>query len=239
MWVYYHILFNKLEEVQHMNSIIKMKKPGQTQWVSRYLFGLAVVVFLAVVFASLAEDVWFREGFSWDAPIILGIHSLSTSTLDFIMKLVTQTGNAGAIALVLTLAGWFYWKQRKIDAISILGAFAGAVGINALLKLVFARPRPHLFPPLVVETDFSFPSGHVTAAVAVYGFIAFLLWQNRHYIWAVLSALWVLAVAFSRIYLGVHYPSDTLAAMAFTSLWLIGVLYARDKFLSHMKQPSS
>jgi undecaprenyl-diphosphatase len=215
-----------------------MKKSRPIQWISHYLLGLAVVVSLAVIFASLAEDVWFREGFSWDAPIILGIHSLSTPTLDTLMKVVTQTGNAGAIALVLALAGWFYWKQRKVDAISILGAFGGGVGINALLKLVFARPRPHLFPPLVVETDFSFPSGHVTAAVAVYGFIAFLLWQNRHHIWAALSALWVLVVAFSRIYLGVHYPSDTLAAMAFTSLWLIGILYARGAYLSHMKQPS-
>jgi len=216
-----------------------MKKSRQIQWATRYLFGLAVIIFLAVIFASLAEDVWFQEGFSWDAPIILGIHSLSTPTLDTIVKLVTQTGNVGAIALVLALAGWFYWKQRKIDAISILSAFGGAVGINALFKLVFARPRPHLFPPLVLETDFSFPSGHVTAAVAVYGFIAFLLWQNRHRIWAVLSALWILVVAFSRIYLGVHYPSDTLAAMAFTSLWLIGVLYARSAYLDHMNQPSS
>jgi undecaprenyl-diphosphatase len=216
-----------------------MKKSRQIQWATRYLFGLAVIIFLAVVFASLAEDVWFQEGFSWDAPIILGIHSLSTPTLDTIMKLVTQTGNVGAIALVLALAGWFYWKQRKIDAISILSAFGGAVGINALLKLVFARPRPHLFSPLVVETDFSFPNGHVTAAVALYGFLAFLLWQNRHYIWAALSAAWIFVIAISRIYLGVHYPSDTLAAMAFTSLWLIGVLYARDKFLRHMNQPSS
>lgn len=222
-----------------MNSIVKIQQSRPAQWLSRYLMGLTLIVFLTVVFAGLAEDVWFREGFSWDAPIILGIHSLSNPTLDVIMKLITQTGNLGAAAIALALAGWFFWKQQKVDAFSVLGAFIGGVGINALLKLIFARPRPHLFPPLMVETDFSFPSGHVTAAVAVYGFIAFLLWQNRHRVWAVLSALWVLVVAFSRIYLGVHYPSDTLAAMAFTSLWLIGVLYARSIFLRRMNQTSS
>lgn len=222
-----------------MNTITKIRQSRPVQWLSQYMLGLVIVAFSIFIFAKLAEDVWFKEGFSWDAPIILGIHRLSSPTLDTLMKLVTQTGNAGAIVLVLIMAGWFFWKQQKIDAFSILGAFGGAVGINALLKLVFARPRPHLFPPLVVETDFSFPSGHVTAAVAVYGFIAFLLWQNRHHVWAVLSALWVLVVAFSRIYLGVHYPSDTLAAMAFTSLWLIGVLYIRSKFVYHVKQPSS
>lgn len=218
-----------------MSSIAKIRQSRPVQWLSQYLLGLTAVTFLAVVFASLADDVWFREGFSWDAPIILGIHSLSSPVLDAIMKLVTQTGNLGAAAIALALAGWFFWKQQKVDAFSILGAFVGGVGINALLKLIFARPRPHLFPPLVVETDFSFPSGHVTAAVAVYGFIAFLLWQNRHRAWAVMSALWVLVVAFSRIYLGVHYPSDTLAAMAFTSLWLIGVLYARNVFLRRLR----
>ncbi len=222
-----------------MNSITKMKQSRLVQSLSPYMPVITVVAISIVIFAKLAEDVWFREGFSWDAPIILGIHSLSNPTLDALMKLVTQTGSAGAIAIVLILAGWFFWKHRQVDAFSILSAFGGAVGINALLKLIFARPRPYLFPPLVVETDFSFPSGHVTAAVAVYGFIAFLLWKNRHRVWAVLSAMWVLAVAFSRIYLGVHYPSDTLAAMAFTSLWLIAVLYIRSKFIYPVKQPSS
>ena len=222
-----------------MISITKIKQSRPVQWFSQYMLGLTAVILLTVIFASLAEDVWSREGFAWDAPIILGIHSLSNPTLDLVMKLVTQTGNAGAAALAFALTGWFVWKQRKVDTFSILSAFIGGVGVNALLKLIFARPRPHLFPPLVVETDFSFPSGHVTASVAVYGFIAFLLWQNRHRFWAVLSALWVLVVAFSRIYLGVHYPSDTLAAMAFTTLWLIGMLYARSVFLRRMNQPSS
>jgi len=222
-----------------MSSITKIRQSRPAQWLSQYILGITVVAFSIFIFAKLAEDVWFKEGFSWDAPIIMGIHSLSNPILDNLMKLVTQTGNTGAIVLVFIMAGWFFWKQQKIDAFSVIGVLVGGVGINALLKLIFARPRPHLFPPLVVETDFSFPSGHVTAAVAVYGFLAFLLWQNRHRVWAVLSAMWVLVIAFSRIYLGVHYPSDTLAAMAFTSLWLIGVLYARSVFLHRMKQPSS
>lgn len=216
----------------------KIRQSHLVQWISNYLVGLTVVGFLTFIFASLAEDVWFREGFSWDTPIMLGIHRLSNPTFDIIMKLVTQTGNLGAAALALALTGWFFWKNMKIDALSILGAFGGAVGVNTLLKLVFARPRPQVFPPLVAESSFSFPSGHVTAAVAVYGFLAFLLWQNRNRAWAVLSAMWVLVIAFSRIYLGVHYPSDTLAAMAFTGLWLIWTLYARSIFLRRMKQPS-
>ena len=210
-----------------------------TQLFIRWLFGLIIVFTLTVVFVKLAEDVWFQEGFSWDAPIILAIHNLSNPTLDTGMRFVTQTGETGAIIIAIILAVWFAWKCRQIEALSVLVAFGGAVGINSLLKLLFARPRPNLFSPLVVESGFSFPSGHVTASVAVYGFLAVLLWQNKHRVWALLSGSWVFVVAFSRIYLGVHYPSDTIAASAFTSLWLIVVFYVQSGYLNSMKRPSS
>jgi membrane-associated phospholipid phosphatase len=188
---------------------------------------------------NLAEDVWFQEGFSWDAPIILAIHQLSNPTLDTLMRLITQTGEIGAITVAIILAGWFAWKHRYLDAVTILIALCGAVAINTIFKLVFARPRPNLFPPLVMENGFSFPSGHVTASVAVYGFLAVMLWQSNHRGLALLSGAWVLLVAISRIYLGVHYPSDTIAAIAFASLWLIVVFYIRRGYLRSVKQPSS
>jgi len=216
---------------------VEKKTNYPVQWLFRWLVAFLMIALL-VVFAKLAEDVWFREGFRWDAPIILAIHNLGNPPLDTVMKFVTQTGETGSITIALALAGWFWWKRRKNEALSVLVAFGGAVGINTLLKLLFARPRPHLFPPLVVESGFSFPSGHVTASVAVYGFLAFLLWQHRHYGWALLSAGWILMIAISRIYLGVHYPSDTVAAMACAGLWLILVLYVQNISLSRRKRPS-
>lgn len=205
-------------------------KTQSTQLLIHWLLGLAIVAGLVVVFAKLAEDVWFQEGFAWDAPIILAIHQIGNPMLDVIMKFVTQTGEAGAITIALVLVSWFAWKHRPIEALSILIAFGGAVIINTLLKLIFARPRPGLFPPLVVESGFSFPSGHVTASVAVYGFLAVLLWRNKRYGWALFSGAWILMVAVSRIYLGVHYPSDTIAAIAFTCLWLIAVFYVKNRY---------
>lgn len=207
--------------------------------VIRWLFGLLIVAALIIVFAKLAEDVWFQEGFSWDAPIILAIHNLGNPTLDTIMRFVTQTGETGAITIAIMLAGWFVWKHRQIEALSVLIAFGGAVAINSLLKLLFARPRPNLFPPLVMESGFSFPSGHVTASVAAYGFLAFVLWQNKQRVWALFLVAWIFLVAISRIYLGVHYPSDTIAAIASASLWMVIVLYVQVGYLKSMKQSSS
>ncbi|MCX6050405.1 MAG: phosphatase PAP2 family protein, partial [Chloroflexi bacterium] len=126
------------------------------------------------------------------------------------------------------LAFWFYWRRQPHQAILLVTTFGSAVWINALLKLVFARSRPLLFPPLVLETDYSFPSGHAVAAISLYGLLAVLLWRQRHYGWALLAGVWVLAVAVSRVYLGVHYPSDVLASLTIGGLWLYGAFFVFD-----------
>jgi len=82
-----------------------------------------------------------------------------------------------------------------------------------------------VFPPLTTETSYSFPSGHAMAAVAVYGVLALLLWQRGKRGWAVLAGAWVPLVAISRVYLGVHYPSDVLASLALGTIWLIIVWF--------------
>lgn len=210
---------------------IKNSMPIFTRW----LLGLAAMLGLLATFTELAEDVWFRKGFSWDKPIILAIHQFSTPTLDALMWVVTQFGEAGAIAATILAAAWFARKHKPVDAYAILISFSGAAALNTLLKLLLTRPRPVLFPPLVVESSFSFPSGHVTASVAAFGFFAVMLWRARHYSWAIACGALVPMVAFSRIYLGVHYPSDTLGSLTFASLWLIVVFSIRDKYLRHMK----
>jgi membrane-associated phospholipid phosphatase len=200
-----------------------------------WLIGMGLVLGLVLVFGEMAEEVWFREGFAWDAPIILAIHKLSNPFLDQVMWLVTQTGQAGAVAVVVLAVIWFVRHHRTVDALAIVVSLVGAAALNGVLKLIFARPRPSLFPPLVKVSGFSFPSGHVTAAVAVYGFLAVLLWRAGRRGWAIFSSLWVLLVAISRIYLGAHYPSDTLGAMIFTYLWLIVLFFVRDRNLRELK----
>jgi len=195
-----------------------------------WVLGLFFILGLVVIFTDLAEDVWFREGFSWDASIILSIHQISRPWLDTAMRILTQAGEAGAITVAILAALFFLRKHNSLDAAAMVISLMGASAMNTLWKILLHRPRPNLFPPLVIEKGFSFPSGHVTASVAVYGFLAVLLWRNRHYVWAIFSASWIFIVAISRIYLGVHYPSDTIGALVFTSLWLFVILLVRDKY---------
>lgn len=189
-----------------------------------WLISGLVITLLVGLFLELAGDVWLNEGFAWDAQIMLAINHYSTPFLNQIIWMITEMGSIGAVVVSLVMGSWLWRKKQKTDIFALLASFGGGVGINTLLKVLFARPRPNVFPPLTAEHSYSFPSGHTMAAVTVYGFIAFWFWQRGQRGWALFSASWVVLIAFSRIYLGVHYPSDVLAGLAVGCLWLMVVL---------------
>jgi len=186
---------------------------------------LGLLLTAVSLFLELAEDVWLNEGFTWDATVMLGIHRLSQPWLDSLFWLVTQTAGAYSVLLVVGTAVYFWWHGDRATMQLVLASFGGSFLLNSLLKLLFARPRPNLFPPLVTETSYSFPSGHAMSAVAVYGLLALLLWQRGRYAWAILAGFWVPLVALSRVYLGVHYPSDVLASLALGTVWFVIVWF--------------
>jgi membrane-associated phospholipid phosphatase len=207
--------------------------------VPHWFLGFILISGLVALFTELAEDVWFREGFAWDAPIILAIHRLSSPVMNIVMKAVTLTGGSVAIILAIVLFVWFARKRDYLNAATIAISLSGGAALNSILKVLLSRPRPSLFPPMVFASGFSFPSGHVAASVAVYGFLAVLLWRHGHRGFTILSGAWVLVVAVSRIYLGVHYPSDALGAIAFSTIWLMLVFVVRDAHLRSVNSHQS
>jgi membrane-associated phospholipid phosphatase len=179
-------------------------------------------------------STWIFIELAWDVPIMLAIHRYTRPWLTLLMLIITQTGNWIAV-IVLAIALYWLWRHaRKLDALTMLVSFIGAVAISSVLKLVFARPRPDVFPPLVPVSTYSFPSGHALAAMGLYGLLAILLWRGRRRGWAVLSAAWVLLIGLSRIYLGVHYPSDVLASLALGTLWLVVILNGHDRLAKRL-----
>lgn len=176
------------------------------------------------VFLELGEDVWLREVFAWDAPTMLAIHSLQTPRLDWFMKASTMAGSYGATIVTVAVALKFRRRRHKDKLAALLVSVVGAATMNGLLKMFFARPRPSVFPPFSVEHTYSFPSGHTITAVALYGYLAILLWPEGYRLLALLVGSLIPIVGFSRIYLGVHYPSDILGAMALGTLWVLLVV---------------
>mgnify|MGYP003595625992 CR=1 FL=1 len=187
---------------------------------------------LLATFIVLAEDVWHREGFRWDAPIMWALHGWSRPALDGLMWALTQTGAAGATLLAVGLTAWFARRRQWPDAIAVAAAFSGAVILNGLLKGLFVRPRPTLFQPGALASGYSFPSGHVAASTATYGVLAVYLWRAGQRWAALLVGAWVGVVALTRVYLGVHFPSDTVAALASSGLWVLLVFTARDLWVA-------
>jgi membrane-associated phospholipid phosphatase len=147
------------------------------------------------------------------------------------MLLITALGNPPVvITIFVATIIWLGIKRRSADAARFTIACVGAVLINQVMKLFFAKPRPELWTRLISEYSFSFPSGHAVGSMVLYGFIAYLfatgLVQYRRYIYFAASLL-IISIGFSRLYLGVHYPTDIIAGYGVGFLWLMTCLKVR------------
>lgn len=142
------------------------------------------------------------------------------------MLLITHwNGIVGASIMGVLLALWFWYRKAHYWLVVTLVAVPGGMLLNVALKHIFRRARPSLEDPLLTLSTYSFPSGHTAAATVFYGLLACYL-VRRVQTWparlAVIAGcvLMVMLVALSRMYLGVHYLSDVLAASAEGAAWL-------------------
>jgi membrane-associated phospholipid phosphatase len=176
------------------------------------------------IFGAIAEDVWEREGFAWDTPILWALHRHATPLLDTLMLRATDLGGPVPMAALAALFIASLLFRRHLGAAVYLAlAVGGAAAFNFLAKAVFQRQRPALWPALVKETDYGLPSGHAMGSCAVIVALIILAWPSR-WRWAALALglPFVLLVGLSRIYLGIHYPSDIVAGWCAALLWVSG-----------------
>jgi undecaprenyl-diphosphatase len=143
--------------------------------------------------------------------------------------------------MTLAVSGYLWIKRVRVWVLTLMLAVFGGMLLNFLLKDVFVRPRPHFDDPLLTLTTYSFPSGHTMMATVFYGTLCALIvsrivfWRWR--VLAIVAAgVMILLVGFSRIYLGAHYLSDVLAAIAEGLAWIafcllvVGELERRRKW---------
>lgn len=169
-----------------------------------------------------------------DLQILLWVQqNIRSDTATAFWECMTDLGNMGALWIAVTVALWLRRKTRFAGAAASLAMLMDAVISNGLLKLWIARPRPFLayteITPLISPpADFSFPSGHTAFAFAV-AFVIYELLPKRYGIPALVTAAFI---GISRLYLGVHYPTDVLAGM------LIGFVVAKTAVLLMQKMKS-
>lgn len=196
-------------------------------------FGLTLTIELASlvacvwIFGGVLQDVLAHEEIALlDAPIIRYVVRHRVSWLTSVMKGVTALGSGPFVLAVIAVAGLALrrftasWRGLWL----LLSASGGAFVLDVLAKSIVSRPRPPAGWMVVPAPGWAFPSGHATQS-ALYGALAYLLastqsaWRSKVRVWA-LAALVAAAVGASRVYLGVHWPTDVLAGWALGGAWL-------------------
>jgi len=167
--------------------------------------------------AVLNADLWFEN-------FLLSIRT------PFFLHLFNGITFLGSTAVIIAITGLsvflllFYKKRYRAYAVGLIATVIGASVTSYIVKLLVDRARPDGLISSIIETSPSFPSGHTTLGVALYGFLAYFLCKIYPKYTArivTIATLLILAIGFSRLYLGVHFPTDVLAGYLFGGLWLL------------------
>ena len=173
---------------------------------------------------------------SFDQPIQTAIRGDLPETLTLLFRAITHLIDIPVIiSWVLIVAFIFYRKQWKMECFLMLGNLALAGILIVTFKNIYQRPRPEILH-LVEEKGFSFPSGHSLAVTIMVGTLIVILSQRiKNTVWRkivqILLSLYIVSVLVSRIYLGVHYPSDVIASLCVG----LGVLFMEFPFYDKLR----
>lgn len=190
---------------------------------------LQIFVLLAVVITRNST------GLPWDVPLLLAIHRTAKPSLDLFAELLTQLGYVQGVTPVVVLVSLILlFRQQWHRCVYLLITAFGSILISYSAKLFFHRARPHLWELLYpLPSDYSFPSGHSFLSMMLLVALIHLTWGNRWCKWVmIVGGIFVVGIGWTRMYLGVHYPSDVLGG------WMLAIAWGIMVNLS-LKFPSS
>ena len=193
-------------------------------------FGAAVCAIL--IFGWIATEVLRGQTRLFDTAVCSYVHSWASPWLTRVMEAFTFIGSTPTLITVVAVLALILWRmrQRRHAILLVLGTAGGNI-LMEILKHVFRRPRPVPYFGLATPDSWSFPSGHALNSFCVYVLAAALISRQvrseagRVACWCIAIIMAVMP-GISRIYLGVHYPSDVLAGYVAATAWLCGLLAA-------------
>ncbi|BDP44607.1 phosphatidylglycerophosphatase B (plasmid) [Deinococcus aetherius] len=202
-------------------SLTDLARRAQPATLLRLFLGILLPL---TVLGLIGEDVLEKERFAFETPAMLWLHGHAGGALTGLSVFMNYFGGPLVMGVVIVLLPTIFWFTRhRPQALFALLALGGAAGVQAIMKRIFQRPRPELWPRLVTETGASFPSGHSTVAAALAVLVVLLLWPTRlRWPALVLGAGYYALMALSRVVLGVHYPTDVLAGGLTSLVWVLG-----------------
>jgi undecaprenyl-diphosphatase len=190
----------------------------------RLVLGL-VALFAVLAFAAAA---WGGQVLlTWDEPIQRGVEARRTSALDEMFLTVSRLGSTIPVLVLGTLASIVTWRRCRAVGMAVLVATFSRPLLEFTIKILVDRDRPD-FERLVAGNGPSFPTGHVMAAVALWGLMPLVvsLYTRRRVVWwasVAIAGVLVAGIAASRVYLGVHWFSDVVGGLIVGAFFLLGV----------------
>ncbi|MCZ2259742.1 phosphatase PAP2 family protein [Sporosarcina sp. G11-34] len=192
----------------------------------RLLITFIICIGLGVAFGYISAAIGNEAIVGFDTAVIVFVQGLETPWLTSIMKLFTWVGSryvVVAIALMGFIVLYFVLCYRQ-QAFLLISVVAGSVLLNKLLKNYFKRERPEIHR-IMDANGYSFPSGHSMMAFALYAIIAYIAWRDvkrtvSRVLLVVFTPFMIIMIGTSRVYLGVHYPSDIVGGFVASALWL-------------------
>lgn len=187
--------------------------------------GASVAIAGTWAFAEFAGHVSSGATQRFDDAVLRWLAEHRPPMIEPVMLEITFLGTGSVVATIVAVSALFLWlSNHKYSAALLIVATFGGILLNNLLKVGFGRPRPQIFEWATDVVSWSFPSGHAMSSAVVYGTIAYLAARLQRRTWhrvvtMLVAALLILLISASRLYLGVHYPSDVAAGVIIGLAW--------------------
>jgi undecaprenyl-diphosphatase len=202
---------------------------------TRLLMSVLTIAVLLFAFGLIAQEVTEGKPLTFDQNVMLALRSsanpsvpIGPAWLQEAARDITSLGSTIVLGIItFAVVGYLFLARKPAVAWLMLGAVLGGIALNNLLKFAFARPRPDFVTHAVRVFTTSFPSGHATLSAITYLTMGALL-ARTHPSFAIrlyflsLAAFLTVLVGMSRIYLGVHYPTDVLGGWCIGAAWAMG-----------------
>jgi membrane-associated phospholipid phosphatase len=191
-----------------------------------YLGALLVGILFAMLMRSTGN---WNQGLEWERAFLLRTHVRWPEAIDALFLVLPWLGtNITLLPIVAVASVWLLVRRHRPDlATQLIIVQIGSFTLNAVLKGIFDRPRPDLFEPRGQHAWAAFPSGHAIASVSVLLTVAILLRRERGWRWPMWVAIALLLFSlYSRLYLGVHWPTDIVGGVLVGLVWLAGTYTA-------------
>ncbi len=195
-------------------------------------FRLVTIIFVifwlpVILFTVIANEVSERKPLPGDVAILTVIHrDLSPHLSRFFLVFTDLGSTVGIITITGLLLAYCLYRHHRQEAKLLLAGVGGAAVANVVIKLIYKRQRPSLWHALVSEPGYSFPSGHAMASSALVFTLVYISWNTRlRWPVVILGIPFFLLVSLSRLYFGVHYPSDIVGGWLASLLWVSSVVF--------------